>query len=288
MRKIKIIATILAMTMVLGSTMSVYATTYNTALADLESKDNDIDQYRAHMYTPSHAQDVRDNRVPAGTYIDSSLESGFEASVLSFRQLVTAQNGESELESAHNTTYTDLVAQYNSIMNSRITSDGSNYTSSSSSSSGSSSSSSSSRPLDAGEEEMSFGENYEEIQNLLTSNIDNNINTSLNKINTLIASGDTAQAQAAMSQGATIDFTKDLPWLRSLYKNRFAQIEKATSAGIPVTIVFYFGGNQNLKQQKYCVTIPAGAKVTELCDDVNHGWCGFLNLAAHYGFTVLQ
>jgi len=37
--------------------------------------------------------------------------------------------------------------------------------------------------------------------------------------------------------------------------------------------------------RRWKVTIPEGAKVTELCDE--NGWCGFLNLAAHYGFEWL-
>ena len=99
------------------------------------------------------------------------------------------------------------------------------------------------------------------------------IDAALKELNKAIASGDTAKAEALRSRGVTIETSV---W-HSFNKKVYQQIE---NSNIPVTLKFLYKG------VKYSVTIPAGAKVTELCD--KSGWCGFLNLAAHYGATVLK
>ena len=99
------------------------------------------------------------------------------------------------------------------------------------------------------------------------------IDAALKELNKAIASGDTAKADAIRNRGVTIETSV---W-HSFNKKVYQQIE---NSNIPVTLKFLYKG------VKYSVTIPAGAKVTELCD--KSGWCGFLNLAAHYGATVLK
>ena len=99
------------------------------------------------------------------------------------------------------------------------------------------------------------------------------IDAALKELNKAIASGDTAKADAIRNRGVTIETSV---W-HSFNKKVYQQIE---NSNIPVTLKFLYKG------VKYSVTIPAGAKVTELCD--KNGWCGFLNLAAHYGAIVLE
>ncbi len=100
----------------------------------------------------------------------------------------------------------------------------------------------------------------------------NDINRAIVQLNQAIAAGDAATAQALRTNGVTVDTGVWYSFNLSVY-------EMIENAGIPVTLKFTYEG------QRYSVTIPAGAKVTELCDE--KGWCGFLNLAAHYGFELL-
>lgn len=66
----------------------------------------------------------------------------------------------------------------------------------------------------------------------------------------------------------------------SFNKKTFAKLEELTKRGVPVNICFDYKGYE------FCVTIPAGANVSELCDE--SGWCGFCNLGSHYGYTLPQ
>ena len=98
------------------------------------------------------------------------------------------------------------------------------------------------------------------------------VSKALEQINAAVATGDSAKAEALKAEGVTIDTGVWHSYNLSVYE----QIEKS---GIPVTLTFTYD------HKRWKVTIPAGAKVTELCDE--KGWCGFLNLAAHYGFELL-
>ena len=98
------------------------------------------------------------------------------------------------------------------------------------------------------------------------------VNNARSLINRAMAAGNSAMAEAIRAEGVTVDTGV---WY-SFNLNVYEQIEKA---GIPVTLTFRYEG------LTWKVTIPAGAKVTKLCD--KNGWCGFLNLAGHYGFEIL-
>jgi len=99
-----------------------------------------------------------------------------------------------------------------------------------------------------------------------------NVNRVFEQISQAVAAGDTQKAQSLRTTGVMVDTGVWYSYNLTVYE----QIEKA---GIPVTLTFTYEG------RRWKVTIPAGAKVTELCDE--NGWCGFLNLAAHYGFEWL-
>ena len=114
---------------------------------------------------------------------------------------------------------------------------------------------------------------YEKTMDIFQRTAIDKINATLMELNAAVASGDTDKVNAVINGGVTIDTSV---W-RSFNKKVYQQIE---SSNIPFTVNFLHKG------VKYSVTIPAGAKVTELCD--KNGWCGFLNLAAHYGAIVLE
>ncbi len=99
------------------------------------------------------------------------------------------------------------------------------------------------------------------------------IDAALKELNKAIASGDTAKADAIRNRGVTLETSV---W-NSFNKKVYQKIE---ASNMPVTINFFYKG------VKYRVTIPAGAKVTDLCD--KNGWCGFLKLAAYYGVIVFN
>jgi len=63
----------------------------------------------------------------------------------------------------------------------------------------------------------------------------------------------------------------------SFHKKVYEEIQKSN---LPVTITFIYA------HTRYTVTIPAGANVLSLVDE--NGYCGFLNLGAHYGYTEVE
>lgn len=87
-----------------------------------------------------------------------------------------------------------------------------------------------------------------------------------------------SQSQADLDSLKVTGVNLDTGSWHSFNKNTFQKIEELTQRGIPVTLNFYYKGLY------YCVTIPAGANVSELCDE--SGWCGFCNLGSHYGYRL--
>ena len=99
------------------------------------------------------------------------------------------------------------------------------------------------------------------------------VTAAVKQISDAIAAGDAAKAESLKTNGVQIDTGIWYSFNKSVY-------EKIEKSGVPVTLRFTYKG------KRYSVTIPAGANVTELCDET--GWCGSLNLAAHYGFEYLS
>lgn len=331
MRKIRVIATVLAMTMVMGSSMSVFATTYREAQKEAFAMEEVSFNMKKYDSDEEKTQ-AQNNELPAGDYYDGSLVSDFNDSNDAFTSETVnfigntdydTDNWNVDLTELHEAAWTNLKNKYSALLATKITSDGSNY-----SAGGSSSSSNSSDSSDEGNSEEtnlsdSFEENIkrEEAQiNAVYNDIEKDITASIANVNNLLASGNVAEANAAKSKGVTID-TVNIGWY-SLAFDSYDNIERATQAGIPVTIKFRYAGTV------FQVTIPAGAEVSELCfsdpivryvatgngqqaqwvtiynstdfrnlDNQHYAitgshlekpYCGFLNLAAHYGFTVLQ
>jgi len=87
---------------------------------------------------------------------------------------------------------------------------------------------------------------------------------------------DVAIAQAAASGNGAAPITIDTGiWIS--FKGDVYQ--KLQDSGLPVQITFRYQGI------RYRVDIPAGADLMSLVDE--NGYCGFLNLMAHFGGTVL-
>lgn len=165
-----------------------------------------------------------------------------------------------DLIDVHEAAWTNLKNKYSALLASKITSDGSNYSAGSSSSSSNSSDSSD----EGNSEETNLSDSVDEIIkreeaqiNAFYNDIEKSITASIANVNNLLASGNVAEANAAKSKGITID-TAYIGW-HSLAFDTYDNIERATRAGIPVTIKYRYAGTV------FQVTIPAGAEVSELC-----------------------
>ncbi len=302
MKRIRIIATLLAMVMVLGSSMSVFATTSvfsdSTTNGDAHTTITgwyaDVSGY--HVYESNHRADVENNAATAGYYLTRSQKDGFTDAAIDVIHALEALSTDQTLSASGKLSDCRTIeTRYNDILSARLYSDGSGLGGSSTSSASSSSSTSSSKTNnDAEENDKKIDEAY---NNAVSSvkNVSSQLDAGLKSLNTVLASGDAAQKQAAMQNGVVIDTTwKNGFSLQSLSKNAYKDIEKATLAGIPVTIKFIhvfsdkelaqLGLKEANRAALLSVKIPAGAKVTDLCDD--KGWCGFMNLAAKYGFKI--
>lgn len=98
----------------------------------------------------------------------------------------------------------------------------------------------------------------------------------INKVQSALASinnSTTNGTSSNQSKGVVIDTGI---WV-SFNKKVYEEIQKSN---LPVTITFVYG------HTRYTVTIPAGANVLSLVDE--NGYCGFLNLGAHYGYTEVE
>ena len=287
----KILAVLFALVLILGTGMQ--------ALASPESPENDKEANDAVIGyinqngrligggaklhdDGAHGIPADWNTLPAGTYYLKSKYENFRAACEVFGRKYNEDCLGAGLDPLTSTVtlvaFADVKSAYDAFINDSHTSTGSaSGGSSSGSGSGSSSGGTSSQASSKGSKSSSGGASAgitpETNMGIFQNTSVNKINAVLKELNAAVASGDTAKAEALRSRGVTIETSV---W-HSFNKKVYQQIE---NSNIPVTLKFLYKG------VKYSVTIPAGAKVTELCD--KSGWCGFLNLAAHYGATVLK
>lgn len=277
----RLLATVLSFTMMWGMCLSVSAAGGATSCS---SADQEVDDYQeaGTEYCIMDLADVDDiNSLPAGKYLDDGDESLCDAEVAAYNAFAenysNCQN-ESKEESFGDSCgcerkYDAWVAAVNALEEAIKVSDGSNYVAPSELSGpcgGSVAPETSAAPSEPTVEEVV--KTPENEHNRIMETTITYVNNALSLINHAMAAGNSAMAEAIRAEGVTVDTGV---WY-SFNLNVYEQIEKA---GIPVTLIFRYEGLT-------CkVTIPAGAKVTLLCD--RNGWCGFLNLAAHYGFEIL-
>ncbi len=361
MKKIRIMATVLALTMIFGSSISAYAVSYQSAWQSAMLKTQQVNGLRGYSSNEEKTR-IQNGEVAAGDYYDAALISSFVSSGSAFTQKVglavrnlpggtKEENGRTvidwngsaasgDITSEIETDLNSLDTAYNNLLASKVTSDGSKYSSgeSKSESKEESAKEAPSKPKAEIEEEERQAKIDEEIQAYQEKMvaIDNNINKSVTqaveKVNTLVASGNQTEANATKAQGVKIDLTDTN--VHSFGLDTYDMLDKATVAGVPTTMDFKFGG------QIYRVTIPAGKKASDLCfpyntkgmillsrdkfateeqylahlaeynknlvsnraeyDAINaqrkaagqpllpKPYCGFLNLTANYGFTIVK
>lgn len=97
----------------------------------------------------------------------------------------------------------------------------------------------------------------------------------VNKVQAAIANVNKAVANGTTNQ--TTDVKLDTGVWVSFNKSVYEEIQKCN---VPVSITFIYQGT------RYTVTIPAYADVLSLVDE--NGYCGFLNLGAHYGYDSIE
>lgn len=94
------------------------------------------------------------------------------------------------------------------------------------------------------------------------------LNLAIENINKAVTNGTTNQTKKVeLNTGVWVSF----------HKSVYEEIQKCT---VPVSISFIYQGT------RYVVTIPANADVLSLVDE--NGFCGFLNLGAHYGYDSIE
>lgn len=94
------------------------------------------------------------------------------------------------------------------------------------------------------------------------------LNLAIENVNKAVADGTTNQTKKVeLNTGVWVSF----------HKSVYEKIQKCT---VPVSISFIYQGT------RYVVTIPANADVLSLVDE--NGYCGFLNLGAHYGYDSVE
>jgi len=277
----RLLATVLSFTMMWGMCLSVSAaggaTSCNSAAQEVA-----VYQSAETEYCIMDLDDVDDiNSLPAGIYLDDDDELLLDVVVDAYNEFAESNlNCQNELpfdsfgdscgcEDYYNT----WVLVVNDLEAAIRESNGSNYvdpSEPSGPSGGSVAPETSAAPSEPTVEEVvKAPENdHNRIMGITTSYINN----TLSLINRAMAAGNSAMAEALRAEGVTVNTGV---W-HSFNLNVYQQIEEA---GIPVTLIFRYQG------ATWKVTIPAGAKVTALCDE--NGWCGFLNLAAHYGCEIL-
>ena len=117
------------------------------------------------------------------------------------------------------------------------------------------------------EEPQTPENNYSVFQEATKANVDTAIAQATKAAQEAAASGTKAVVNPiAIDTGVWISFKGDV-------------YQKLQDSGLPVQITFRYQG------VRYRVDIPAGADLMSLVDD--NGYCGFLNLMAHFGGTVL-
>ena len=109
--------------------------------------------------------------------------------------------------------------------------------------------------------------NYGVFQESVKQSVDTAIAAATKAAQEAAVAGKTADVKpVAIDTGVWISFKGDV------YK-------KLQDSGLPVQITFFYKG------ARYRVDIPAGADLMSLVDE--NGYCGFLNLMAHFGGTKL-
>jgi len=94
------------------------------------------------------------------------------------------------------------------------------------------------------------------------------LNLAIENVNKAVTNGTTNQTKKVeLNTGVWVSF----------HKSVYEEIQKCT---VPVSISFIYQGT------RYVVTIPANADVLSLVDE--NGFCGFLNLGAHYGYDSIE
>lgn len=119
----------------------------------------------------------------------------------------------------------------------------------------------------AKEEVQTPENNYSVFQEATVKNVEKAIE---------VAAASAVQAAATGTKAATTPVTIDTGVWISFKGNVY---QKLQDSGLPVQITFMYKG------QRYRVDIPAGADLMSLVDE--KGYCGFLNLMAHFGGTKL-
>lgn len=97
----------------------------------------------------------------------------------------------------------------------------------------------------------------------------------INKVQTAIANINKATTNGTTNQTKKVELNTGV-WV-SFHKSVYEEIQKCN---VPVTITFIHEGT------RYVVTIPSNANVLSLVDE--NGYCGFLNLGAHYGYDSIE
>ncbi len=294
----RILATVLAFTMMWGMCLSVSAASFGGATSCIEAcnqisawSNNTIGEYTHHFWSDmsevNSATDV--NSLEAGWHYSMADKDKYDQA---FDTMVSFMNSYGNCEcSKHVETWgdeCDCQETYNAWVEAalafeavdKVYSDGSKYVENdipcepvgpctpSAPSNDASTGSSSSNEATVEEVVKTPENDLGTFMEATTADV----TKALEQINAAVAAGDAAKAEALKTEGVTIDTGVWHSYNLSVYE----QIEKS---GIPVTLTFTYD------HMRWRVTIPAGAKVTELCDE--NGWCGFLNLAAHYGFELI-
>lgn len=98
----------------------------------------------------------------------------------------------------------------------------------------------------------------------------------ITKVQTALANiNNAAKNNTSSNEAKSVNIDTGI-WV-SFNRQVYEEIEKSN---VPVTITFIY------ENVRYTVTIPAYAKVTSLVDE--NGYCGFLNLGAHYGYDKIE
>lgn len=281
----RILATVLAFTMMWGMCLSVSAAGGATSCNAAIQEGSDY-QSAGTEYWIMDIEDVEDiNSLPAGIYLDDDDESLLDEELAAYNALAynygNCENGSPNdsfgAECGCKDLYDAWVTAVNALEDAIKVSDGSNYLAPvgpctpCTPSTPSNSAPAVSESTEATVEEVVVKTPENDFGTFMESTTAD-VTKALEQINVAVAAGDAAKAQTLRTEGVTVDTGVWHSFNVSVYE----QIEKS---GIPVTLTFTYG------HMRWKVTIPAGAKVTELCDE--NGWCGFLNLAAHYGFELL-
>lgn len=281
----RVLATVLAFTMMWGMCISASAATVGEATSCYSAVVVEGTAYQTEQeqieYTILDTEGFDINELPAGLYIDEDNEGVWDAEIDAYNELVAAfgncDNSDTEAWGQNcecqekYEAWVDAVRAFEAVI---LVSDGSKYVEYDGPCGDVVVSESKADDKDDNDDddEVVIVKTVENDMGTFMDVSKNDITTALNSLNQAIAAGDTQAAQNIRVTGVTVDTGV---W-HSFNVGVYEQIE---NAGIPVTLKFTYAG------VRYSVTIPAGAKVTELCDE--NGWCGFLNLAAHYGFEVL-